>query len=63
MDKKHLLSLELDKVLEMLAEHTAAKEAKEMALELKPEPSLPLAQALMNQTKEACQRQQRSFQS
>ncbi len=53
MDKKHLLSLELDKVLEMLAEHTAAKEAKEMALELKPEPSLPLAQALMNQTKDA----------
>ncbi|MBQ7596023.1 MAG: endonuclease MutS2 [Clostridia bacterium] len=53
MENKHLLSLELDKVLGMLAEHTAAKEAKEMALELKPEPSLPLAQALMNQTKDA----------
>ena len=25
MDKKHLLSLELDKVLEMLAEHTLIK--------------------------------------
>ena len=50
---RHYLSLELDKVLEMLASHVSCEDARILARELKPEPSLPLAQALLNQTKDA----------
>ena len=50
---KHFLSLELDKVLLRLAEFTACPDARELALQLTPETDLSLAQALMNQTRDA----------
>lgn len=50
---KHFLSLELDKVLLRLAEYTACADARELALQLRPETDLALAQALMNQTRDA----------
>ncbi len=50
---KHYLALELDKVLEMLAGHTSCDDARQSALEIKPETNLDLAQSLMNQTKDA----------
>lgn len=50
---KHHKSLELDKVLEMLSSHTSCEDARLAALELKPQPDLDSAQALMNQTKDA----------
>ncbi|MDD6276662.1 MAG: endonuclease MutS2 [Clostridia bacterium] len=50
---KHFKSLELDKVLEMLAAHTSCEDARRLALELKPETDLYSAQALMNQTSAA----------
>ncbi len=52
-ENKHHLSLELDKVLEMLASHVSCDDARIMARELKPETSLPLVQAMLNQTKDA----------
>ena len=50
---KHLIALEFDKVLERLAEFAACPDAKELALNMKPETNLALANALMNQTKDA----------
>ena len=50
---KHHKSLELDKVLEMLASHTSCEDARLAALELTPETELESAQALMNQTRDA----------
>ncbi|MDR1464717.1 MAG: endonuclease MutS2 [Oscillospiraceae bacterium] len=50
---RHHKTLELDKILELLAEHTACAEARELALGLTPEPSLPLARALLAQTRDA----------
>lgn len=50
---KHFLSLELDKVLLRLAEFTACPDARELALQLRPESDPALAQALMNQTRDA----------
>ena len=50
---KHFTALEFDKVLQMLAEFTACPDAREAALSLTPETNLNLAQALMNQTKDA----------
>ncbi len=50
---RHYLSLELDKVLEMLTRYVSCEDARILARELKPESSLPLAQALLNQTKDA----------
>lgn len=50
---RHLKSLELDKVLEMLAAHTSCEDARLMAAELRPVNDLDGAQALMNQTKDA----------
>lgn len=50
---KHFKSLELDKVLEMLAAHTSCEDARLLALELKPETDLYSARALMNQTSDA----------
>ena len=46
-------ALELEKVLEMLALHTACPDAREAALSLKPESLLEMAQSLLNQTKDA----------
>ncbi len=51
--QRDLNALELPKVLEMLAEHTACPDAREIALSLKPETSLEMAQSLLNQTKDA----------
>ncbi|MBP9989379.1 MAG: endonuclease MutS2 [Ruminococcus sp.] len=51
--EKHLKSLELDKVLELLAEHTSCEDARNMARELKPESDLNIARGLMNQTRDA----------
>lgn len=50
---RHHKSLELDKVLEMLSAHTSCEDARQLALELKPEASLDAAQALINQTRDA----------
>jgi len=50
---RHHKSLELDKVLAMLSAHTSCDDARQLALELKPEPNLDTAQALMNQTRDA----------
>lgn len=50
---RHHKSLELDKVLEMLASHTSCDDARQLALEIKPDPNLDGAQALMNQTSDA----------
>lgn len=51
--KRDYKALELEKILEMLASHTACPDAREIALSLKPESSLDLAQALLNQTQSA----------
>ena len=51
--QKHHLALELDKVLLRLADFTACPDAREAALALQPETDLHLAQALMNQTRDA----------
>ncbi|MBP3442205.1 MAG: endonuclease MutS2 [Clostridia bacterium] len=50
---RHHKSLELDKVLEMLAAHTSCEDARLSALELVPQTDLDSAQALMNQTRDA----------
>ncbi|MDR2525654.1 MAG: endonuclease MutS2 [Oscillospiraceae bacterium] len=50
---KHHKTLELDKVLALLAEHTACADARNMALAVLPEENLALAQALLNQTNDA----------
>lgn len=50
---KYSKSIEFDKVLEKLAEFTGCEDAKELALNLKPETDLNLAQALLNQTTDA----------
>lgn len=45
--------LELDKVLELLAQHTSCEDARLAALSLEPQTDLASAQALMNQTRDA----------
>ena len=46
-------ALELDKVLELLAQHTSCEDARLAALNLEPQTDLASAQALMNQTRDA----------
>lgn len=46
-------ALELDKVLELLAQHTSCEDARLAALSLEPQTDLASAQALMNQTRDA----------
>ena len=46
-------ALELDKVLELLAQHTSCEDARLAALSLEPKSDLMSAQALMNQTRDA----------
>lgn len=46
-------TLELDKVLELLARHTSCEDARLAALGLEPQSDLASAQALMNQTRDA----------
>lgn len=50
---RHHLALELDKVLELLAQHTSCEDARLAALNLEPQSELASAQALMNQTRDA----------
>ncbi len=50
---KHAKSLEFDKVLEKLADFTGCDDARYEATHLKPESSLELARALLNQTVDA----------
>ena len=51
--KKHLKTLELDKILAMVAEKCACEDARALAAAIEPEPHLQLAQALLNQTRDA----------
>lgn len=50
---RHYRSLELDKVLEMLAEQTSCADARERALELTPQTDLNTAQNLLDRTSDA----------
>ncbi len=50
---KHYISLELDKILEMLASHTTCDDAREMALSLEPKTSLIAVSTLLGQTADA----------
>lgn len=50
---KHHTALELDKVLDMLAQRACNGDARELALNIKPETSIELAQSLINQTEDA----------
>ena len=52
-ENRHFRSLELDKILEMLASHATCADAKELALSLTPQTDLYLAQALLKQTEDA----------
>ncbi|MEG0978978.1 MAG: endonuclease MutS2 [Oscillospiraceae bacterium] len=52
-NNKHYKSIELDKVLTMLAGHASCDDAKQLAMELCPQPNLDLAQVLINQTSDA----------
>lgn len=52
-NNKHYKSIELDKVLAMLANHTSCDDAKQLALELCPQSNLSLAQVLIKQTSDA----------
>ena len=51
--EKNIKSIEFDKVLEQLAFYCTCDDAKEDALNLKPETNLDLARALLNQTADA----------
>lgn len=50
---RHYKALELDKILQMLAERTACEESKETALNLKPENNLAKAEKALTKTDEA----------
>lgn len=50
---RHLTALEFDKILSRLAEFTACPDARELAMSLRPESNLDLAQAQMNRTRDA----------
>ena len=50
---RQYMTLELDKVLELLSQHTSCDDAKQAALNLEPQSDLASAQALMNQTRDA----------
>ena len=50
---KHYTALELPKILEMLSNFTSCEDAKEQAINLQPEHSLKMAEALLKQTDDA----------
>lgn len=50
---RHQTALEFDKILMRLADFTACEDARELALSLRPESDLDLAQASLNQTRDA----------
>jgi len=47
MENRHHRSLELDKILEKLAEKTACEDSRQLALNIQPEVTLEKAQALL----------------
>ena len=53
MKNKHYTTLELHKILELLAQKCACDDARELAMSIEPEPNLQLAQARLNQTRDA----------
>ncbi len=53
MMNRHFRTLELDKILNMLAEETSIEEAGELALSVEPEYSLDKVEALLQQTEDA----------
>lgn len=53
IENRHYRSLELDKILEMLASHATCADAKALALALAPQTDLHLARALLSQTEDA----------
>ena len=50
---KHYASLELDKILELLASHTTCDDARELAVSLEPKTTLISVQTLLEQTADA----------
>lgn len=50
---RHYKALELDKILSRLADYTACKDARQMALTLEPQTDADMARALMKQTSDA----------
>ena len=50
---KHYTALELPKILEMLSNFTSCEDAREQAINLQPEHSLKMAEALLKQTDDA----------
>ena len=50
---RHYKSLELDKILKLIAQHCPCEECAELALEIEPEHSLIMAQKLMQETTDA----------
>lgn len=50
---KHFKALEFDKILLMLAKQTSCEDAKQLAMDLKPNTNLELAKVLVNQTNDA----------
>ena len=52
-ENRHYRSLELDKILEMLAAYATCADAKALALALTPQTDLSLARALLQQTEDA----------
>lgn len=55
MENRHYKALELDKILDMLADLTTIEDSRELALALRPSVTLYDAQALVNQTNAAYQ--------
>lgn len=53
IENRHYRSLELDKILDMLAAHATCADAKELALSLTPQTDLYLARTLLKQTEDA----------
>lgn len=53
MENRHYKALELDKVLQMLAEYTACPDSREMALNLRPEPDIKIAKGELQKTEDA----------
>ena len=53
MENRHYKSLELDKVLAMLAGYASADDSKEMALNLKPETNITIAKGELKKTEDA----------
>ncbi len=53
MENRHHKALELDKILEILADYASAADSKELALSLKPETNIKLARAELQKTEDA----------